>query len=111
MIMKALYIFQLNTKEGVHCVSKSLIPSGKQRNIKVEKKHYLNFLCKVNVSLATITLIYNIKVSVEVAGCKKMYFQFLLFQLFEEFTYKNMICHLYMISVQLFKMKQLKGAN
>ena len=37
--MKALYIFQLNTKEGVHCVSKSLIPSGKQRNIKVEKKH------------------------------------------------------------------------
>ena len=56
-------------------------------------------------------MIYNIEVSTELWEMrllKKMPFEFLLYQLFEEFAYKNAIHHLRVIPVQLLKMKQLK---
>ena len=55
--------------ETMQCVSKILTPLEKDWNIKIEKKHYrFSFcFCKVNVLLLVITLIYSIKVSIELA--------------------------------------------
>lgn len=57
----------------IHCVSKKLITSGK-KNVKVEKKHCRISFCfwKVNVLPLVITLINNVKVSIEHVRCDSL---------------------------------------
>ena len=68
------------------------------------KKHYRTSLCfcKVNELLLIIPLIFNNKVSIELARCdslKRCTLSLFWYQLFDEFVYKNVI------PIQLLKIK------